>query len=201
MTMKRVRNDKIAHGRSSSKGTILTILLVLGVLVILLAILLGYAATKPSSFSVVRTTCVKAPPEQIFGLINDLRNWTSWSPFEKLDPTMKKTYSGAANGKGAVYHWESKGRAGEGRMEITESSTPTRIAMNLDFVKPMEGHNVVEFTLHPDAECTSVTWAMHGPSPYIAKVMGLFVSIESMVGKEFETGLADLKIAAERAEN
>ena len=168
-------------------------------LVVPLVIVLVMAATKPDTFRIERATSIKAPPEKIFGLINDFRNFGSWSPYEKLDPTMKRTYSGAANGTGAVYAWEGNGKAGAGRMEITKSSPPSKISINLDFTRPFAAHNIVEFTLEPRGDATQVTWAMHGRSPYLAKVMTLFVSMDRMVGKDFETGLANLRNLAESA--
>ena len=167
-------------------------------IVVLIAAFLGFAATKPDTFRVQRAANIKAPPEKIFSLINDLHSWGSWSPYEKKDPTMKRTHSGAANGKGAVYAWEGNKEIGKGSMEITESSPSSRVTIKLDFVKPFEAHNIVEFTLEPKGDSTNVTWAMHGPNPYLAKVMSIFFSMDRMVGKDFETGLANLKAVAEK---
>lgn len=168
------------------------------VIVVLVAAVLIYAATRPDTFRVQRTTSIKAPPEKIFPLINDFHNFGAWSPYEKKDPNMKRTLSGATHGKGAVYEWEGDYNVGKGRMEITETSPPSRVTIKLDFVKPFETHNIVEFTLEPQGDSTSVTWAMHGPSPYVAKVMHVFFDMDSMVGKDFETGLANLKAIAEK---
>jgi uncharacterized protein YndB with AHSA1/START domain len=133
------------------------------VAVILLAALLGFAATRPDTFRVQRAKSIQAPPEKIFALINDFQKWGSWSPYEKMDPTMKRTHSGAANGKGAVYAWAGKGKVGEGRMEITDTSAPSKVTIKLDFFKPFKGHNVAEFTLEAKGDSTNVTWATHGP--------------------------------------
>lgn len=168
------------------------------VVVVLLVALLVFAAAKPDTFRVQRATSIKAPPEKIFALINDLHSWGSWSPYEKLDPAMKRTHSGAANGKGAVYEWEGNRNIGKGRMEITNTSPPSKVTFKLDFIKPFEAHNIAEFTLETKGDSTNVTWAMFGPSPYIAKVMSIFVSMDSMVGGQFEEGLANLKTIAER---
>src|SRR5687768_11735358 len=167
------------------------------VVVVLLVAVLVYAATKPDTFRVRRATSINAPPEKIFALINDYHSWGSWSPYEKLDPTMKRTYSGAANGRGAVYEWEGNSKAGKGRMEITDTAPPSKVVINLDFVKPFEAHNIVEFTLEPAGHSTHVAWAMHGPTPYVAKIMHVFLNMDKMVGKDFETGLANMKAAAE----
>jgi uncharacterized protein YndB with AHSA1/START domain len=168
------------------------------VVVVLLAAVLGFAMTKPDSFNVQRTTKINAPPEKIFPLINDLHSWGSWSPWEKVDPTMKRTHSGAASGLGAVYEWEGNAKVGKGRMEIVDAAPPSKVAIKLDFLKPIEGHNIAEFTLEPQGDSTNVTWAMRGPAPFISKVIQVFISMDSMLGKEFETGLANLKNIAEK---
>lgn len=166
--------------------------------VVLIVALLGYAATRPDSFRVERSTSINAPPEKIFPLINDLNSWGAWSPFEKKDPAMKRIMSGAPNGKGAVYAWEGNKEIGKGRMEITESTPPSRVTMKLDFVEPFEAHNVVDFTLAPQGTATNVTWAIHGPSPFLSKLIGIFCNMDKMIGKDFEAGLASLKSAAEK---
>jgi uncharacterized protein YndB with AHSA1/START domain len=171
---------------------------ILIVVVVLIAAILVYAATMPDDFRVQRTTSIKASPEKIFALINDLHRWDSWSPWEKMDPAMQRTFSGATAGKGAVYAWQGNSKVGEGRMEIADASPPSRVMIKLDFIKPIEGHNTAEFTLDPKADSTNVTWSMYGPSAYIAKVIGVFASMDKMIGKEFETGLANMKAVAER---
>ena len=168
------------------------------VLVLLIAALLIYAATKPDSFRIERTTTIKAPPEKIFALINDFHQWEAWSPWEKIDPALKRTYSGAASGTGAIYEWNGNKDIGQGRMEITESAPPSKVALKLDFVKPFEAHNMVEFTLATQGDSTTVTQAMYGPSPYISKLMTTFFSMEKMVGSKYEEGLANLKALAEK---
>jgi uncharacterized protein YndB with AHSA1/START domain len=168
------------------------------VVVVLLAAVVVLAATKPDTFSVQRATSIKAPPEKIFALINDYHNWGSWSPYENRDPTMKRTYSGAATGAGAVYEWDGNKDVGKGRMEVTDTSPPSKVTIKLDFVKPFEAHNIVDFTLEPQGEATNVTWAMHGPAPFVSKVMQVFFNMDKMVGKDFETGLANLKTVAEK---
>jgi hypothetical protein len=166
-------------------------------IVLLIAALLAYAATRPKSFSVQRSIAIKAPPQKIAGMIDDFHNWGAWSPWEKLDPAMKKTYSGAAAGQGAVYDWTGNSKVGTGRMEILETS-PARTTIKLDFLKPFEAHNTAEFALEPAGDSTSVTWEMHGPSPYMMRVMGIFLNMDKAIGKDFETGLANLKTVSER---
>ncbi len=171
-----------------------TISLVVGVLI---AAVLIFAATRPDTFRVQRAASIKAPPEKIAAVLSDFRGWEAWSPWEKMDPAMKRSYSGAPKGKGAVYAWQGNSEVGQGRMEITEAA-PSRVALNLDFVKPFEVHNKVEFTLTPKGDATEVTWSMVGPVPYVAKIVHLFVDMDRMVGGQFEAGLANLKAVAEK---
>ncbi len=168
------------------------------VVVAVIAAVLIYAATRPGDFSVQRSVRVKAEPAKIYPLLVDFRQWPAWSPWEKLDPSMKRTLSGAASGLGAVYAWDGSGKVGAGRMEIKDATAPAKVTIQLDFIRPFEGHNVTDFTLVPSAGSTEVTWLMRGPAPYIAKLMGVFVDMDKMIGKDFEAGLANLKAAAEK---
>lgn len=168
------------------------------IIAILIAAILIYAATRPDNFRIERSTSIKAPPEKIFPIINDFHQWEAWSPWEKIDPEIKRTYSGTTNGKGAVYEWRGNKDIGQGRMEIIESSPPSRIVLKLDFITPFEAHNSVDFTLVTQGDTTVVTQAMYGSSPYISKLMGLFFSMEKMVGQKYEEGLANLKAFAEK---
>lgn len=172
-----------------------TIALVVAALV---AGLLGFAATRPDSFRVERSLLIQAPPERVYPLIADFHRWPAWSPWEKLDPEMTRTHAGAASGVGASYAWTGNGDVGAGRMEITEAVAPGRLAIQLDFFKPMESRNQTLFTLVPEAGGTRVNWLMQGPSPYLSKLMGVFVSMDRLVGSSFEEGLANLKAAAEQ---
>jgi uncharacterized protein YndB with AHSA1/START domain len=168
------------------------------VLALLIAGLLIFAATKPDSFRIERSVDIKAPPEKVFALINDFHQWEAWSPWEKIDPALKRTYGGAASGKGAVYEWSGNKDIGQGRMEIVESVAPNKVMLNLDFITPFEAHNKVDFTLVTQGDTTTVTQAMYGPSPYISKLMTIFFSMEKMVGEKYEEGLANLKALAEK---
>jgi len=168
------------------------------VIVVLIAGVLILAAFKPDTFRVQREASIKAPPDRIFVLINDFNRWGAWSPWEKKDPAMKRTFGATTSGKGAVYAWEGNKDVGQGRMEISESLPPSKVALNLDFVKPFEAHNLVVFTLEPKGDATNVTWAMQGDCPYFVKIIHVFVNMDKMVGKDFEAGLANLKIAAEQ---
>ena len=168
------------------------------VLVVVIAGVLAFAATRPDAFRVERSVSIKAGPDKIFPYLDDFNRWAAWSPWEKLDPSMKRSFSGAASGKGAAYAWEGNSKVGAGRMEITDATAPTRLLIKLDFIRPFEGHNTAEYTLEPAGDTTKVTWAMFGPAPYISKLIGVFVSMDSMIGKDFEAGLANLKAAAEK---
>jgi hypothetical protein len=169
-----------------------------GIIVIgAIAGILIFAATKPDRVRVERATSIDASSETVFPLIDDFHSWAVWSPWEKVDPDLTRIYSGAERGTGAVYEWQGQ-KAGEGRMEITDSIPTSRIDIKLDFIKPFEAHNVVKFTLEPAGPATRVTWVMEGPNGFMMKVMSVFVSMDAMIGKDFEAGLANLKATAER---
>jgi uncharacterized protein YndB with AHSA1/START domain len=174
------------------------IVIIAVVLAITIAIVLILAMAKPDRFRVERAAAITAPPEKIFALIDDFREWRSWSPWEDRDPAMKRTYEGTERGKGAVYAWDGNKNVGAGRMEILTATTPSTIVIKLDFIKPFEGHNTAEFTMLPQGGATNVIWAMHGPAPLMHKVMQVFMNMDRMIGKDFETGLANLKTVAER---
>lgn len=168
------------------------------VLAVAIAAVLILAATKPDVFRVQRAITVKAPPDAIFALINDFHQWRNWSPYEDRDPNLQRSYGGAANGKGAVYAWEGNKNVGSGRMEILEASTPAKIVIKLDFFSPFEAHNTAEFTMLPQGDATHVTWLMHGPAPFMNKVMQVFMNLDKMIGRDFEVGLANLKRLTEK---
>jgi uncharacterized protein YndB with AHSA1/START domain len=175
-----------------------TLAVIAVVLAVIVAGILIYAATKPDSFTVKRSAAIKAPPERIFALIDDLHGWAAWSPYEKKDPGMKRTFGGAAMGKGAIYQWDGNKNVGSGSMEIIEATQPSKIVIKLDFLKPFEGHNTAEFTMDPVGDNTTVTWAMYGPSSYMFKLMGIFMDMDKMIGNDFAAGLANLKAVAEK---
>ena len=163
-----------------------------------IGLLLIAAAFRPDTFRVQRSVRIAAAPAAIHPWINNMQQMNSWSPFVKKDPNMKGTYRGPAAGPGAAYDFDGNGKVGKGSVEIT-GSVPEKITMKLDMREPMEGHNVIEFTLVPQGKETEVTWAMHGPSPFIGKLMGLVFNMDKMIGTDFESGLTDLKTRAERA--
>ena len=173
----------------------------IGLIVVVVAVL-AFAATRPDTFRVQRTVSIEAPPEKIFALINDLRSWGAWSPYEKKDPGMKRTYGATATGKGAVYEWDGNNEVGKGRMEIADVLPPSRVTIDLHFMRPFEARNTAEFTLEPKGDATNVTtnvtWALFGPQVFIGKVMSLFINMDRMIGNDFEAGLASLKAVAEK---
>ena len=167
------------------------------VLAAALALLLTVAATRPDTFRVTRTGVIKAPAPKIFALIDDLHSFNNWNPYERKDPGVKGTYSGPARGVGAAYAWDSR-KVGAGRMEITASDAPNQVTMQLDFIKPFKARNTAEFTLQAQGDnLTVVSWAMHGPSPYLSKLIGVVFNMDTMIGKDFEAGLANLKALTE----
>ena len=169
----------------------------LAVLALIVVVVLIRAATNPDTFRVERSITIEAPPEKIYGLISDFHNFGVWSPWERLDPAMTRKISGAQSGKGAVYEWSGNAKAGAGRMEILEATSPSKVKMQLDFFKPMTNRNTAEYTLTPQGDSTKVTWAMYGPSPFVSKVMQVFVTMDKMIGGDFEKGLTAMKTASE----
>jgi len=167
-------------------------------LVVVIALVLIYAATRPDTFRVERSAVMNAAPEKVFAQINDLHNWAAWSAWEKKDANMKKTFSGAASGKGAIYGWEGNNNVGKGSMTITESLPATKVQIKLDFIAPFEGHNMADIVLQPEGNGTRVVWSMYGTMAFIPKVMGLFFSMDKMIGKDFEDSLASLKQVVEK---
>src|SRR5271154_6432193 len=176
------------------------IAIIAAVLAIAIAMVLLLASTKPATFTVRRSAVMQAPAETIFPLINNFHQWANWSPWENKDSAMKRSYSGAESGRGAVYAWDGNKNVGSGRMEILDASSPSKITIKLDFFKPFEGHNTAEFTFvrERDAAATNVIWVMQGPSSFMSKVMQVFMDLDKMIGRDFEAGLANLKTLTEK---
>lgn len=168
------------------------------IIVAIVAALLVLAATKPNTFRLERRVTIDAPPEKVFALVNDFGNWRQWSPWENVDSDLKRDYSGRPSGVGAVYAWEGR-KTGQGRMEIVESAPAERVTIQLAFIKPWQATNTAEFSFARSAQGgTNVVWAMFGPTPFMSKIMQIFVSVDTMIGKDFERGLAQMKAAAEK---
>jgi uncharacterized protein YndB with AHSA1/START domain len=174
------------------------ILRIIVVVVVLIAAVLVLAAMKPNTFHLERSITIKAPPEKIFALIDDFRNWSAWEPQDKGDAGIQRTYSGRAAGMGAMSEWQGSGSTGKGRMLITESVPNSRVSVAVDFVKPFQAHNINVFTLQPAGDSTNVTWDFEGTNVFVLKLMSVFVSMDRIMGDHFETGLENLKTAAER---
>ena len=177
------------------KTILLTIAALLATGIVAVLIL---ASLKPDTFQVQRSIAINAPPERIYPLIADLRAWSAWSPWEKKDPNQTRSFSGAESGVGARYAWDGDRNVGQGSMAITEASAPTRLRLNLDFLKPFEAHNKVVFALQPQGQATNVTWTMTGPVPFFAKIIHVVMNMDRMIGGDFETGLKAMKTQAER---
>ena len=171
---------------------------ILIVLAVILAGVLGLATTKPDTFTVQRSTTIQAKPDKIFPLVADFHRWAEWSPWEALDPAMQRSHSGAPSGPGAVYSWHGNKAVGAGRMEVLAAQVPAKVTIKLDFIRPFEGHNSTDFNFVPQGDATLVTWVMTGPTPFVSKLMQVFFSMDKVIGKDFETGLAKMKAVAEK---
>lgn len=167
------------------------------IIVVAVAVVLILASMQPDEFRVERSATINAPAEKIVAHIDDFHQWSAWSPWEHLDPAMQRTFTGAPTGKGSIYEWSGNSDVGQGRMEILDA-TPDKVAIKLDFYKPMEASNIAEFALQPKGDATDVTWAMYGPMPFISKVMCVFLDMDKMIGPDFEKGLAELKKVSEQ---
>ena len=171
--------------------------IVLGIVVVLIVAALVFIAMRPDNCHVERSAQINAPPDLVFSIINDLHQWGHWSPWDKRDPDMKKTYSGPSEGPGAIYGWNGNKQVGEGRMTILESKPGELVSMKLEFFRPFAGTNQVKFTLAPSEGGTRVSWIMDGKYNFITKTMGLFMSMDKMIGTDFEQGLANLNTVAQ----
>jgi hypothetical protein len=171
---------------------------VVGILLVAAIGIVAFAAMQPGAFRYERSAVIAAPPEKIIAIVTDFKRNGEWSPWEKLDPAMKRTYSGAPAGVGAVYEWDGNDDAGAGRQEIV-SVDPDRVHMKIAFLRPMQANNAIDFDFAPEGDATKVTWSLHGENPLIARIFTMFMDVDAMVGKDFEKGLANLKAAAEKA--
>lgn len=165
--------------------------------VVLFAIGALVVASRPDSFRVARSMTIASSPDVPFAYVNDFHQWAGWSPFEKLDPNMQRTFSGSPAGVGAGYGWSGNSKAGRGSMKITESTPGRRVALDLFFEKPFRATNLTEFTFTPAAEGVTVEWAMSGTNSTMGKVMGLVMNMDDYIGKAFTEGLTNLKRISE----
>ena len=170
--------------------------LILGVLalaVLAVVVFCVVVAMQPADFKIARSATFNAPPEKVFEQVNDFHKWEAWSPWAKIDPNMKTTYSGATSGKGAGYAWIGNDEVGEGKMTITESRPTDMVKIDLEFIKPFAAKNVTEFNIKPNGDKSDVTWTMTGTNNFIMKAFGLVMNMDKLVGGDFEKGLAQLK--------
>lgn len=178
-----------------SNKLMIPLLIILAVVVVFV----GLVALRPSEFSISRSTTISAPPEVVFAQVNDFHKWEAWSPWAKMDPNAKNTFTGPAAGVGAAFTWSGNNKVGEGRMNIIESRACDLIRINLEFLRPMKATNLVEFTFKAEGNRTVVTWTMSGKNNFVGKAFTLVLKCDKMVGGQFETGLAQMKLLAEAA--
>ena len=171
-------------------------------LIALIAVALGVvmvlATRQPDSFAVQRSTTIQSSPEKVFGLVQDFHEWAKWSPWEALDPEMKRSFEGPATGVGSKYGWEGNSDVGKGSMEIVEATAPTHLGIKLSFIEPFEQVSDVKFELAPEGDSTKVTWSMAGANNFLSKIMCVFMNMDTMIGGDYEKGLANLKAVAEK---
>jgi uncharacterized protein YndB with AHSA1/START domain len=161
-----------------------------------IALFLLFVASRPSAFRIARSCTIAATPAELFARVEDFHRWVDWSPYEKLDPTMKKTFEGPTSGVGAIYRWDGNGKAGTGTMRLVASEAPSRLELTIEFLKPFPGKNQVVFTFEPRGAETEVTWAMEGSFAFVPKMFGVFLNMDRMIGAQFEEGLASLRDVA-----
>jgi uncharacterized protein YndB with AHSA1/START domain len=167
------------------------------VLLVLVAVFVAVVAMQSPDFRITRSTTIAAPPSTVFAQVNDFHNWKAWSPWAKIDPAMKETYEGPPSGVGAIYSWQGNQEVGEGRMTILESRPNELVKIKLEFLKPFAATNTAEFTFKAAGDQTTVDWSMYGTKNFMMKAVHLFMSMEKMIGPDFEKGLAAMKATAE----
>jgi hypothetical protein len=178
------------------KRILLGIAVVISVAVIIVLVL---ALGQPDDFQVQRQIAIAAPAAAIYPNLDDFHRWEAWSPWEKIEPGMKKTYSGPASGTGSSYAWEGK-EVGSGNMTVTESKPSEHLQIRLEFTKPFAAVNNTAFDLKPLASDTQVSWVMTGRNNFVSKIMCVFTDMDTMIGKDFEAGLNALKQVSESAQ-
>ncbi|HEX3135158.1 MAG TPA: SRPBCC family protein [Planctomycetota bacterium] len=172
------------------------------ILIVLSGLLIAFllvVALQPSGFSVARSTTINAPPTTPFAHVNNFHHWQAWSPFEQLDPAMKRTFEGPTEGVGAIYRWIGNDQAGEGSMTVLESRPGELIRIELDFIKPMAGKAEAQFVFRNEGAGSSVSWTMLGQNSFVGKAMCMFMNMDKLVGAQFAEGLASLKRVSETA--
>lgn len=179
-------------------GTAMTIVLwILGTIVALVAGLAAIAATKPNTMELTRSITIDAPPERIYPLLANFRNWNAWSPWDNIDPNLERHFDGPDTGPGAHYAWTGNKKVGSGEMKILDATVPTHVLIELHFIKPFEATNITEFTIKPAGTRNVVTWRMRGRSPLFMRMMGILFSFEKAIIQDFDNGLSAMKRVAE----
>ena len=169
----------------------------LAVLAVIVIVVIVVVALQPAQYRITRTATMRAPAAAIFTQVNDFHNWKAWSPWERIDPAMKRDYDGTPAGIGAVYTWAGNREVGEGRMTITESRPSELIRIRLEFFKPMAGVSAAEFRFEPSGQDTVVTWSMSGDKNFLGKAIHLVLNMDAMIGGNFDKGLAQLRSMVE----
>ncbi|MEP6787817.1 MAG: SRPBCC family protein [Acidobacteriota bacterium] len=176
------------------------ILGILALIVIIVVIFCAAVSMQPEDFKITRSATMNASPDKVFEQVNDFHKWDAWSPWARLDPTMKTTYSGPVSGTGSSYSWVGNNEVGEGKMAITASHPSEHVAIDLEFIKPFAAKNVTEFMFKPDGDKTTVTWTMAGKNNFVAKGFNMVMNMDKIVGSDFEKGLAQLKTVVEKTQ-
>ena len=171
----------------------------MALILVVVVVLCVVIAMQPADFTITRSTEINASTDKVFELVNDFHKWDQWSPWAKLDPNMKVTYSGADSGVGAEYSWSGNDEVGEGKMTIKSNHPPKQIVINLEFIKPFAAKNLTGFDFRAEGEKTNVTWSMIGKKNFMTKAFCLVMDMDKMVGGDFEKGLAQMKTVAEAA--
>jgi len=187
-----------ASGAATPRKTRLWVKVLLG-FVVIIGLLVALVAMQPDTFAITRSITINAPATTVYPLVNHFQKWDQWSPWEKLDPQMEQTFSGAESGAGSIYEWNGNDQVGQGRMTIEKSVPHQQIGIKLEFIKPFAATNQTEFQFAESEGQTLVTWTMNGKHNFISKAMCLMMNMDDMIGKDFEKGLADMKSAAEKA--
>ena len=191
--------SKRSHKLKPKKRKVTMIQIILIALAAIVLVFVAIVAIQPSEFRIARTATISAPAPAVFAQVNDFHKWEEWSPWEKVDPALKRTYEGAPAGTGAIYSWAGNNQIGEGRMTITESRPSDLIRIKLEFLKPFAATHTAEFTFKPEGDQTAVTWSMTGKNKFIAKGIGLLMNMDKMIGGQFERGLVQMKSVVEAA--
>jgi hypothetical protein len=194
----KIRNEDVLKVPQEKIPMLIKILIAVAIIIIVFVVIV---ALQRSEFRVARSATMSAPAPTVFAQVNDFHKWEAWNPWGKIDPAIKQTYEGAPAGIGSVYTWVGNNEVGEGRMTITESRPSDLIVIKLEFFKPFAANSIAEFTFKPEGSQTAVTWSMTGENNFMAKAIHLFMSMDKMIGGQFDKGLASMKSVVELGPN